>query len=187
MTDFDRAPRERTPDWATVPNAITALRLLLVIPIAVLLVDGASPVVTLLLLALFGASDWIDGYLARRLGQTSRTGAILDPVADRVGVAVIAFAFVLGGHLPLWMASTVAGVDLVLAGVYLGVRPSRSPAVSGLGKVRTAVLMTGLALIGLGLLPGFGVAGLVGQVVCGAGAVTHVIAGIGYVRAILRP
>lgn len=173
-------------DWATIPNAITALRLLLVIPITLLLVNDAAPVVTLVLLALFGGSDWVDGYLARRLGQTSRTGAILDPIADRVGVVTIAVAFVISGHLPLWIAVLVAAVDAVLGVVYLCVRPVRMPGVAALGKVRTAVLMTGLALIGMGILPAMDVIALVGQVVCAAGAVLHVFAGHGYIRALTR-
>lgn len=182
----DPLARRGQRDWATIPNAITVLRLLLVIPITLLLANGAAPVVTLVLLALFGASDWVDGYLARRLGQTSRTGAILDPLADRVGVATIAIAFVVSGHLPLWIAVLIAMVDMVLGVAYLCARPAQMPGVSVLGKVRTAVLMAGLALIGVGILPALDVVALVGQVVCGAGAVLHAFACVGYIRALTR-
>lgn len=178
--------RRGSRDWATIPNAITVLRLLIVIPITLLLVNDAAPVATLVLLALFGASDWVDGYLARRLGQTSRTGAILDPIADRVGVVTIAIAFVVSGHLPLWIAVLIAAVDAVLGVAYLCVRPARMPGVSVLGKVRTAALMTGLALIGMGILPTLDAVAFVGQVVCAAGAVLHVFAGLGYIRALTR-
>ncbi|MBO0981142.1 CDP-alcohol phosphatidyltransferase family protein [Microbacterium sp. SD291] len=173
-------------DWATLPNAITVLRLLLVVPITVLLVQHAAPVLTLVLLVLFGASDWVDGFLARRLGQTSRTGALLDPFADRVGVAVIASGIVIAGHLPLWVAVVVVGVDLCLGIVWVVKRPAQMPAATGLGKARTAVFMTGLVLIGLGILPGFDVVGAVGQVICGVGAVLHPIVGFGYLRTLLR-
>lgn len=171
-------------DWATIPNAITVLRLLLVIPIVLLLVNDAAPVVTLILLTMFGVSDWVDGYLARRLGQTSRTGAILDPVADRVGVITIAIGFVVSGHLPLWIAVLIATMDVVLVVAYLCVRPARTPGVSVLGKVRTAVLMAGLASIGVGILPTLDAVSLVGQVVCAAGAVLHAFACLGYIRAL---
>jgi len=80
------------PDWATLPNLITLLRLGLVVPIVIFVLHHAQPVLTVVLLAVFGASDWIDGYLARALNQVSATGAVLDPVADRVGVATIALA-----------------------------------------------------------------------------------------------
>ncbi|MDP3953006.1 CDP-alcohol phosphatidyltransferase family protein [Microbacterium sp.] len=173
-------------DWATVPNAITVLRLLLVIPITLLLVNDAAPVITLALLILFGLSDWVDGYLARRLRQTSRTGAILDPLADRLGVVTIAIAFVSSGHLPLWIIVLIATVDVALGAAYLCVRPARMPDVSSLGKIRTAALMAGLALIGVSILPTPDIVALIGQFVCGAGAVLHVFACFGYIRALGR-
>ena len=185
MTADPADPASR-PDWATLPNAITLVRLLLVVPIAVLLVQDADPVLTLVLLVVFGASDWIDGTLARRLGQTSRFGALFDPFADRVGVAVIATGFVIAGHLPLWIAIVVVGVDLALGTVYLITRPERMPAATRLGKIRTAVFMTGLALIGLGLLPGAALAGTVGVAICAVGAALHLIVGYGYLRILIR-
>ncbi|WP_102192923.1 CDP-alcohol phosphatidyltransferase family protein [Microbacterium aurantiacum] len=177
---------EKTRDWATLPNAITVLRLLLVVPIIVLLIQNAAPVLTLVLLVLFGVSDWVDGYLARRLGQTSRTGALLDPFADRVGVAFIACGFVIAGHLPLWIAVVVVGVDLTLGVVYLVRRPEQMPPATRLGKARTAIFMTGLALIGLGILPDLGVIGVIGQIICAVGAVLHLIVGFGYLRTLVR-
>lgn len=182
----DPVEPERSRDWATIPNAITVLRLLLVVPIAILLIQHAAPVLTLVLLVLFGASDWVDGFLARRLGQTSRTGVLLDPFADRVGVAVIASAIVIAGHLPLWIAVVVVGVDLCLGLVYVAKRPPEMPAATRLGKARTGVFMTGLVLIGLGILPGFDAVRMVGQVICSVGAVLHLIVGFGYLRILLR-
>lgn len=177
---------DRRRDWATIPNAITVLRLLLVVPIAVLLIQHADPVLTLVLLVLFGASDWVDGFLARRLGQISRTGVLLDPFADRVGVAVIASAIVIAGHLPLWIAVVVVGVDLCLGIVYVVKHPPQMPAATRLGKARTAVFMTGLVLIGLGILPGFDVVGVIGQAICALGAVLHLVVGFGYLRILLK-
>ena len=165
-----------------MPNAITVLRLLLVIPVVALLVNGTAPLLALVLVVGFGASDWMDGYLARRLGQTSHAGALLDPIADRVGVVVIAVAFVVTGHLSLWIAVAVAAADLMLGAAHLIARPGRIPAVSLLGKARTAVLMTGFALTAAGLVPALDTVGRVGQLVCAAGAVLHVLACVGYVR-----
>lgn len=105
---------KRPRDWATIPNAVTLLRFALVAPVAVLLVDGSRPVLAVVLLAIFGASDWVDGALARKLGQTSKTGAVLDPVADRIGVAVIALALVMAGHVSIWVALGIAAVDVAL-------------------------------------------------------------------------
>src|SRR5690606_41178971 len=86
-------------DWATLPNLITLLRLGLVVPIVILILNRDHPGLIVVLLAIFGASDWIDGYLARALNQVSTTGAVLDPITDRVSVATIALALVLAGHL----------------------------------------------------------------------------------------
>jgi CDP-diacylglycerol--glycerol-3-phosphate 3-phosphatidyltransferase len=72
-----------------VPNTLTALRILL-IPVFVLVFYtpfGWAHLVTAVIFALAAITDWLDGYLARRLGETSRFGAFLDPVADKLIVA----------------------------------------------------------------------------------------------------
>jgi cardiolipin synthase len=177
---------ERSPDrkgWLTLPNLVTVVRLVLVVPIVLLLVRGEQPVLTLALLVAFGASDWIDGFLARRLGQVSRVGALLDPIADRIGVVAIVAGFILAGMLGLWVGIVIVVVDAAVAGSVALRRFSMTPRVSVIGKIRTALLMLGLALLGLGLLPGYAGFALAGQVVAAVGAVLHVLAGIGYVRA----
>lgn len=186
----DSLHRPAGADWATWPNLVTTVRLLLVAPIVVLLLDGERPVLTLVLLVLFGGSDWVDGQLARRLGQTSRVGAVLDPIADRTGLVVIVGALVVAGHLPLWIIVTIATVDLCLAAAYLvqrgrGQLGRQGPAVSVLGKVRTAVVMAGLALVALGLVPELATVAAVGQMVTGVGALLHLAAGVGYLRDLL--
>src|SRR3954466_692190 len=73
----------------TVPNAVSALRLLGV-PLFLWLVLGPeADVLALVLLMVSGFTDWLDGYLARRLNQTSRLGEILDPVADRLYILAV--------------------------------------------------------------------------------------------------
>ncbi|MCQ9386993.1 MULTISPECIES: CDP-alcohol phosphatidyltransferase family protein [Actinomycetes] len=176
---------KRPRDWATIPNAVTLLRFALVAPVAVLLVDGSRPVLAVVLLAIFGASDWVDGALARKLGQTSKTGAVLDPVADRIGVAVIALALVMAGHVSIWVALGIAAVDVALGVTYLMVRPSHAPEVSWIGKIRTAVLMAGILLVGLGAIPNLHLFGVAGQAFCVIGAALHLLAGIGYLSSIM--
>lgn len=175
----------RSWGWWTVPNAVTIARLGLIAPISVLIVQHAAPVLALLLLALFGATDWIDGYLARRLGQTSAVGVVLDPVADRVGVVVIVLSFVAAGALPLWIVLVIVTVDVGLGILYLVRQPGPPPAVTPIGKVRTAVLMTGVALLGVGLLPTPLPFATAGRVLCGLGALLHLGAGLGYLRSLL--
>ncbi|WP_375389433.1 CDP-alcohol phosphatidyltransferase family protein [uncultured Amnibacterium sp.] len=171
--------------WWTVPNVVTIARLALILPVAVLIVQHQQPVLTLLLLVLFGATDWVDGYLARRLQQTSAVGVVLDPIADRVGLVAIVLAFVAAGDLQLWVVLVIVLVDVGLGVLYLIRRAGQPPGVAPVGKVRTAVLMTGVALLGVGLLPTPIPFTTVGQALCGLGAILHIASGLGYLRVLL--
>ena len=73
--------------WLTIPNAISVVRLLL-IPLFVWLVTIEEIGWAGVLLGVIGGTDWIDGYLARKLDQVSEVGKFLDPLADRIAVAV---------------------------------------------------------------------------------------------------
>lgn len=179
-------PRSTRSDWLTLPNAITVARLLIVVPIGILLLRDVAPVWTAVLVALFGMSDWVDGFIARRLGQTSRVGELIDPIADRIGVVAIAVLLVISGHLPLWIALLIAGTDVLLFVFWLFHRNAKIPPVTMVGKVRTAAIMFGLALIVVGRIPESDVLMFIGVVLTGIGAVLHVLTGFGYARAILR-
>ena len=167
-------------DWLTLPNLITVVRLLLIVPLAWMLISGTHSVAALILLVVFGLTDWVDGFLARRLGQESKIGALIDPIADRLGVGVLALALVLDGRIAAWIVIVIAGTDVVLAITFLLKRPAEHPPVTPLGKARTALLMAGFVVTGLGLLPGWHAAAVIGHICCALGAVAHVGAGIGY-------
>ena len=98
----------------TIPNAISFVRLLLVPVFAVLLADGADGW-ALLVLAVSGASDWLDGVLARRLGQVSRLGQLLDPAADRLFILVTLVALAWRDVVPWWLLGVLVLRDVVLA------------------------------------------------------------------------
>lgn len=103
-----------TDEVLTVPNAISAARLLLVPVFAVLIAterDGWA----LLVLMVSGASDWVDGYLARRWHQTSRLGRVLDPAADRLYIAVTLVGLAWRDVVPWWLVAIIALRDVVLA------------------------------------------------------------------------
>ena len=87
----------------TLPNAITVARLLL-LPVFVWLLFHDHRVAAGYLLAALGITDFLDGYLARHLHQTSKLGQVLDPVADRLLFFVGAGAIVIDGSLPAWFA-----------------------------------------------------------------------------------
>ena len=96
-----------------IPNAITVVRIVLILPTAWLLWIG-DYVSALILMAVAGGSDGLDGALARRFGWTSEFGAYADPLADKLLVGVMFIVFVLQGHLPLWLAVIVIARDLII-------------------------------------------------------------------------
>ena len=99
----------------TVPNLITLVRLAC-IPVFIWLLFGAHrQTAAAILLACLGATDWIDGFVARRFRQVSTLGKVLDPVADRVLVATAVITIIIHGAVPLWfglvtLAREVAGL-----------------------------------------------------------------------------
>ncbi|WP_028046389.1 CDP-alcohol phosphatidyltransferase family protein [Cellulomonas sp. URHE0023] len=97
----------------TIPNAISFLRLLLVPVFAVLLAMGNDGW-AILVLAVSGASDWLDGVLARRLGQVSRLGQLLDPAADRLFIIVTLVALAWRDVVPWWLLVALGLRDVVL-------------------------------------------------------------------------
>jgi len=99
----------------TIPNVISFARLLLVPVFAVLLATGNDGW-AFVVLAASAASDWLDGVLARRLGQVSRLGQLLDPAADRLFIVVTLVALAWRDIIPWWLL-----VVLVLRDVVLGV------------------------------------------------------------------
>ena len=115
----------------TLPNLVSVLRLFLIPVFLWLLFGRDDPAAAGWLLGFIGATDWIDGYLARRLNQVSELGKILDPVADRLAVAAAVIGGLIAGVLPAWFAwalilrEVIVGVGAVYAwrrGVKLDVR-----------------------------------------------------------------
>ncbi|MBE7926819.1 MULTISPECIES: CDP-diacylglycerol--glycerol-3-phosphate 3-phosphatidyltransferase [Pseudomonadaceae] len=137
-----------------IPNILTVLRVLL-IPIIVLLFYlpfkwsylAASAVFTIA-----AVTDWLDGYLARRLKQSTPFGAFLDPVADKLMVAV-ALVLLVEEHANLWLtlpAAIIIGREIVISALRewmaeLGARAH--VAVSNLGKWKTTAQMVALIIL----------------------------------------
>lgn len=96
-----------------LPNLISALRIVLVVPVTVLLWQARFSE-ALYLFVLAGFSDALDGYLAKRYGWTSWLGGILDPLADKL--LLIACYLTLGWHglLPVWLVAAVLARDLII-------------------------------------------------------------------------
>jgi cardiolipin synthase (CMP-forming) len=121
----------------TVPNVITMVRLLC-IPLFLWLLFGAHrQTAAAILLAVLGATDWIDGFVARRYGQVTTFGKVLDPTADRILVGTAVISILIYGAVPLWFGiATIAREVLVSAMVLL---------LAALGAARIDVLWVGKA------------------------------------------
>lgn len=115
MAETGQDPGDR---WVTVPNALSVLRLLGVPVFLYLLLGPQADGWAVVVLALAGASDWLDGKLARWLDQTSDLGKLLDPAADRLYIFATLLAFVVRDIVPLWLAAILVGREL-LVGVFL--------------------------------------------------------------------
>ena len=136
-----------------LPNALTLLRLLAVVPVAILLLRP-EPEARLAALALYVAaclSDALDGWLARRLGAVSTLGRMLDPIADKVLIAGLAMLLAAHGAAPLLPAMAIVLREVLVSGLreHLGERGVLVP-VSGLARWKTALQMAALGC----LLPG---------------------------------
>lgn len=127
----------------TVPNLITLGRLACVPLFLWLLVAREERLAAAALLAVLGATDWVDGYLARRLGQVSEVGKILDPTADRIMLLVAVLAIALDGSVPWWFAGATLAREAVVSiiALVLGALGARRIDVTWWGKTGTFLLM----------------------------------------------
>lgn len=173
----------------TVPNVLTVLRFMGV-PLFVWLVLGAREYgYAVLVLAIMGSTDWIDGYVARRFNQTSRLGRILDPAADRLALIAVAVTLVIAGVVEWWYLAALVVPDVVLGSVSLFYfRNHPDLPVSRIGKIRTAFLLLGTPLLLLSKLSfPLADASFVAAWIClGLGLAGHWIAAWNYFWAIRR-
>ena len=101
-----------------LPNIITIARIALV-PVLILLLKDQEYVAGLIVFVIAGASDALDGYLAKRLNVQSRLGAILDPVADKLLLVSAYVMLTVLGHIPFWLVLVVVFRDLLIVGGYM--------------------------------------------------------------------
>lgn len=138
----------------TIPNILSALRIACIPVYAALILRHTTTWDGLVLFAVVLATDWVDGAVARRTGQVSELGKILDPVADRLAIAFGIVALVIRGAFPVWAAALIVGRDVIALvggaialagrGVRVDVRP--------IGKIATFSLMLAIGGVSWGNL-----------------------------------
>jgi CDP-diacylglycerol---glycerol-3-phosphate 3-phosphatidyltransferase len=178
----------QSPSVVNVPNALTALRLLLVPVFAWLLLreggdDATSRVWSAVVFAVAGATDFVDGELARRQGQVTTFGKVADPIADKAltGTALVGLSYL--GELPWWVTVVILvreiGVTLLRFWV---IRHGVIPASRG-GKAKTAAQMLAILMY---LLPLSGWLVTVSEVVMAVAVLLTLVTGVDYVVRALR-
>jgi cardiolipin synthase len=143
----------------TIPNAFTLVRLAC-LPVFLYVLFGLEDrAAAAWMLGALGATDWVDGYLARRLGQVSEFGKVFDPTVDRLLFLVAVTAIILDGSMPVWFGVAVLAREL-LVGLMMAVATLlyRMPRidVTYWGKVATFLLMFAVPgfLMGNSEMPG---------------------------------
>ncbi|TLU86183.1 MAG: CDP-diacylglycerol--glycerol-3-phosphate 3-phosphatidyltransferase [Chlorobium sp.] len=128
--------------YLTIPNQLTALRILLV-PVFVVLLLKDDPLLKILGVAVFAIAsltDIYDGYHARKYGETTRLGAFLDPLADKLLITAAFLLYVWLGYLVLWMVVLVVIRDVLVTGLRVYAEMKDKPVVTSMeAKYKTLV------------------------------------------------
>ena len=137
----------------TVPNILSFARIASIPVFCWLSANERTRLWGILLFAVVVSTDWVDGYVARRTGQVTELGRILDPVADRLAIGAGLITFAISGIFPFWAALLilVRDVAVLLGGAALlwGRREIRVE-VRGIGKLATFSLMAAITWVAWG-------------------------------------
>lgn len=136
----------------TVPNAVSLVRILLIPVVVWLLWTEGTEAWGIGLLVLLVSTDWADGQIARRTGQVTDVGKILDPVADRLILAAALITLVVRDAFPLWAAALIIVRDVLVLGVGLVFMAGKKIRIDVrfIGKAATFMLMAAIPLIAWG-------------------------------------
>ncbi len=140
-----------------VPNVLTLLRILM-IPLFVgvfylpesLMSSPLRDFYATLIFVLAAVTDWLDGYFARRLNQTSAFGAFLDPVADKLMVAAALIVLVEFGRVGAVVALIIIGREITISALrewMAGIGQGKGVAVAMIGKIKTAAQMIAIPFL----------------------------------------
>ncbi|NES13710.1 CDP-alcohol phosphatidyltransferase family protein [Micromonospora solifontis] len=169
----------------TLPNLISFVRLVGVPLFLYLFLVVRADVAAIVVLAIGGTSDWVDGWVARRMQQVSRLGELLDPLADRLYILATLLAFTARDVVPWQFTAALLARELLLLGS-LGVLRRHGygpPPVHYVGKTATFLLLAAFPILLLAAAaPGAAtVAGAIGWGLAWWGLVLYWVAGAMYV------
>lgn len=171
----------------TVPNILSFLRLA-AIPVFTWLIIAGHDLAAVIILVASAVTDWFDGFLARKLNQVTKLGAMLDPVTDRLYILATIIALLVRDIVPLWFVTVLLARDVLLLALYPVLRRhgrDQLP-VNKVGKAATFALLTAFPVMLLGVMIDVGWVLTVGWAIALLGAVLYWAAGFLYVRALTR-
>ncbi|GAA1851491.1 CDP-alcohol phosphatidyltransferase family protein [Asanoa iriomotensis] len=145
-------PTVATDRVLTLPNLISFLRLLGVPVFMWLMIGPQHDLAAVIVLAVGGSSDWVDGWVARKLGQVSRLGELLDPAADRLYILAVLVTFTYREIVPWEFTTALVARELMML-VCLAVLRRNGfgpPQVHYLGKTATFILLAAFPVLLLG-------------------------------------
>lgn len=153
MSEDQSAPTgsEESPSGRvlTIPNLVTSVRLALIPVFVWIFLGGDRDLLAFALMFVIGSTDWVDGFLARKLGQVSELGKVIDPVADRLAIIALVGSLVFRGFVPLALAAVIVGRDIIMA-IALGILEARKTPridVNWVGKWATAAIYVGMGVV----------------------------------------
>jgi cardiolipin synthase len=143
------APEDRI---LTIPNALSVLRLALIPVFLWLVLAEQADLAGVAVLTISGITDWADGVIARRTGQTTRLGRLLDPLVDRLTIAATLIGLALRDLVPWWLVGLLAARELLLLALVPALRRRGLIAlpVHYLGKAATFALYWGFPFVLVG-------------------------------------
>ncbi|MFT6590099.1 MAG: cardiolipin synthase [Rhodoferax sp.] len=138
----------------TIPTIMTWARIAaipLIVGVFYLPIDGTTQnLIATIMFVVFAATDWLDGYLARKLNQVSSFGAFLDPVADKILVCASVLVLVHLGRADVFVALIIIGREIAISALrewMAQIGASKSVAVHRIGKFKTVVQMVAIPFL----------------------------------------
>ena len=176
----------------TLPNRLSIIRILF-IPVIVYFISTQEDGLLLascLLFIIAGITDGLDGYLARKMGLTSRLGVYLDPIADKLLVSSVLITLTYYHQVPLWVTLILVGREFLINGLRafyamegIAVYPSSS------GKIKTALQLTGISflLFNVSNAPMDALINRIGLVIIYIALFFSIYSAVDYLTALFRP
>ena len=131
----------------TTASKVTVARILL-IPVFMVMALSGYQLVALFLFVLAGATDWVDGYIARKYNQISNFGKFMDPLADKLLVTAALLIFVQWGRMPAWVLMVILTREFIVSGLRMMAAANGTVIAAGWsGKVKTVVTFLGIILM----------------------------------------